>query len=118
MDRILQRVSGDFETAQTRFSQALEIQQRLGDHEVAGLSLGGLARLAAVRGDLADALDLYRQSLRRVRSDRRPSGEARILDEMGSTYLRSGGSVAARQTFLDSYRPTLTWRAYVVSGCR
>jgi predicted ATPase len=102
MDGILQRVSGDFETAQTRLSQALEIQQRLGDQEGAGLSLGGLARLAALRGDIADALDLYRRSLAayEVIGDR--AEEARILEEMGWTYLRSGDSVAARQTFLDS----------------
>ena len=43
IDGILNTVAGDLETAQARYSQGLEIQQRIGDEEGAGLSLGGLA---------------------------------------------------------------------------
>ena len=47
LDGILNAVAGDLDTAQTRYSQALEIQRRIGDEEGAGLSLGGLAGLAS-----------------------------------------------------------------------
>ena len=102
VDGILHTVAGNLETAQTRYTQALEIQQRLGDEEGAGLSLGGLAQLASGRGDLADALDLYRQSLAafEVIGDR--AEEARILSEMAWTQLRHEDPGLARRYFLDS----------------
>ncbi len=52
IDGIVQTVAGDVETAQARYSRGLEIQEQLGDDEGAGLSLGGLAQLAAMRGEL------------------------------------------------------------------
>src|SRR5207253_7154180 len=102
IDGILRTVAGDLETAEARYSQGLEIQQRLGDEEGAGLSLGGLAQLAALRGDLADALELYRQSLAAFEAIGDRAEEARILSETAWTHLRNGESVAARRHFLDS----------------
>jgi predicted ATPase len=99
---ILNAVAGDLDTAQTRYSQALEIQQRIGDKEGAGLSLGGLAGLASGRGDLAGALDLYRQSLAAYEAIGDRAEEARILSEMAWTHLRHEDPALARQTFLDS----------------
>jgi tetratricopeptide (TPR) repeat protein len=99
---ILNAVAGDLDTAQTRYSQALEIQQRIGDEEGAGLSLGGLAGLASGRGDLAGALDLYRQSLAAYEAIGDRAEEARILSEMAWTHLRHEDTALARQTFLDS----------------
>jgi predicted ATPase/class 3 adenylate cyclase len=99
---ILNAVAGDLDTAQTRYSQALEIQQRIGDKEGAGLSLGGLAGLASGLGDLAGALDLYRQSLAAYEAIGDRAEEARILSEMAWTHLRHEDPALARQTFLDS----------------
>ncbi len=82
--------------------QALEIQQRIGDEEGAGLSLGGLAGLASGRGDLPGALDLYRQSLAAYEAIGDRAEEARILSEMAWTQLRHQDSALARRTFLDS----------------
>ena len=87
-DGILHAVTGDLDTAQTRYSEALEIQQRIGDEEGAGLSLGGLAGLASGRGDLAAALELYRQSLAAFEAIGDRAEEARILSEMAWTQLR------------------------------
>jgi predicted ATPase len=101
-DGILHAVAGDLDTAQTRYSQALEIQQRVGDQEGAGLSLGGLAQLASGRGDLADALDLYQQSLAAFEAIGDRAEEARILDEMAWTHLRHEDPSLARRYFLDS----------------
>jgi predicted ATPase len=101
---ILHTVAGDLETARVRYSHALEIQQHLGDREGAGLSLGGLAGLAASRGDLADALDLYGQSLAAFETIGDRAEEARILTEMAWTYLRHGDASHARRHFLDSVR--------------
>lgn len=102
VDGILQTVAGDLDTAQTRYSRALEIQQRIGDEEGAGLSLGGLAQLAAIRGDLAGALDLYRQSLAAFETIGDRAEEARILSEMAWTHLRHEDPALARRYFLDS----------------
>jgi predicted ATPase/class 3 adenylate cyclase len=102
LDGILHTVAGDLDTAQTRYSQALEIQQRVGDEEGAGLSLGGLARLASGRGDLAGALELYRQSLAAYEAIGDRAEEARILSEMAWTHLRHEDPALARRYFLDS----------------
>jgi len=101
-DGILHTVAGDLETAQTSYSQALELQQSMGDHEGAGLSLGGLAQLAAIRGDLAGAVDLYRRSLAAFEAIGDRAEEARILSDMAWTHLRHEDPSVARRYFLDS----------------
>jgi predicted ATPase len=101
-DGILNAVAGDLDTAQTRCSEALEIQLRIGDEEGAGVSLGGLAQLAAGRGDLAGAVDLYRQSLAAFEAIGDRAEEARILSELAWTYLRHEDPALARRYFLDS----------------
>jgi predicted ATPase/class 3 adenylate cyclase len=101
-DGILHAVAGDPETAAARFASALELQQRLGDEEGAGLSLGGLASLAAGRGDLADAVELYRRSLAAFEAIGDRTEEARIHSELAWTQLRAGDPSLARSSFLDS----------------
>jgi tetratricopeptide (TPR) repeat protein len=104
IDGILRSVAGDLEASRARYSLALEIQQRLGDQEGAGLSLGGLASLAAGSGDLADAIDLYGQALAAFETIGDRAEEARILDELAWTYLRNQDPVRARRSFADSVR--------------
>jgi tetratricopeptide (TPR) repeat protein len=99
---VLNAVAGDLDTAQARYSQALEIQQRIGDEEGAGLSLGGLAQLASGRGDLVGALEHYRQSLAAYEAIGDRAEEARILSEIAWTQLRHEEPALARRTFLDS----------------
>jgi predicted ATPase/class 3 adenylate cyclase len=102
LDGILNAVAGDLDTAQTRYTQALGIQRRIGDEEGAGLSLGGLAGLASRRGDLTGALDLYRQSLAAYEAIGDRAEEARILSELAWAHLRQEDSTHARRYFLDS----------------
>jgi tetratricopeptide (TPR) repeat protein len=102
LDGILNARAGDFDTAQARYSQALEIQRRIGDEEGAGLSLGGLAALASRRGDLAGALDLFQQSLAAYEAVGDRAEEARILSELAWTHLRREDSAHARRYFLNS----------------
>jgi predicted ATPase/class 3 adenylate cyclase len=102
LNGILNAVAGNLETAQTRYSQALELQHGIGDREGAGLSLGGLAQLAAGRGDLAGALELYRQSLAAYEAIGDRAEEARILSELAWTHLRHEDPALARRAFLDS----------------
>ena len=102
IDGIVQTVAGDVETAQARYSRGLEIQEQLGDDEGAGLSLGGLAQLAAMRGDLEESLDLYRRSFDAFEAVGDRAEEARILSETAWTYLRHGDTTQARRYFLDS----------------
>jgi predicted ATPase/class 3 adenylate cyclase len=102
LDGILQIAAGDLDAAQARHSTALEIQRRIGDEEGAGLSLGGLAQLASIRGDLVGALDLYGQSLAAFEAIGDRAEEARILSEMAWTHLRHEDAALARRYFFDS----------------
>jgi predicted ATPase/class 3 adenylate cyclase len=102
IDGIVHTVAGDVDTAHARYSRALEIQRQLHDDEGAGLSLGGLAQLAAMRGDLAESLDLYRRSLAAFEAIGDRAEEARILSETAWTHLRNGDAGRARHSFLES----------------
>ena len=82
--------------------EALQIQQRLGDCEGIGTSFGGLAQLAAGRGESTAALDLYRQSLAAFEAVGDRGEVARILSEMAWTHLDSGEVALARRYFFDS----------------
>jgi len=101
-DGIVRAVSGDLGGAHARYSEALAIQERLGDYEGAGVSLGGMAALAAGREDFASALDLYLQSLTAFETCGDRAEEARVLSEMAWTYLRNGDAPTARRYFFDS----------------
>ncbi|MDP9226886.1 MAG: tetratricopeptide repeat protein, partial [Actinomycetota bacterium] len=101
-DGILGAVSGDTSTAESRYAEALAIQQRLGDKEGSGLSLGGLAQLASLSGDLPKAIQLYQESLAAFEAIGDRAEEARILSEMAWTQLALVDSTVARRFFLDS----------------
>jgi Tetratricopeptide repeat len=90
IDGMLQATAGDGETARAGYAEALELQERLGDYEGAGMSLGGLAQLAAGGGDAAAALDLYRRSLAAFEAVGDRGEEARILSEIAWTHLTNG----------------------------
>jgi len=102
IDGIVQTVAGDIDTAHARYSRGLEIQRKLGDEEGAGLSLGGLAQVAAIRGDLPDSLELYRQALAAFEAIGDRAEEARILSETAWTHLRNEDAALARRYFLES----------------
>jgi predicted ATPase/class 3 adenylate cyclase len=101
---ILNTIAGDLDAAEARCSEALEIQERIGDAEGAGVSLGALAQLASGRGDPGGALDLYRRALAAFEAIGDRAEEARILDEMGWTCLRDQQPELARRYFLESVR--------------
>jgi predicted ATPase/class 3 adenylate cyclase len=101
---MLEMVNGDACAATAAFSRALEIQQRLGDWEGAGMSFGGLAALAVQRGDVAEALDLYFESLTAFETCGDRGEEARILSEIAWTHLAAGHTAVARRCFFDAVR--------------
>jgi predicted ATPase/class 3 adenylate cyclase len=90
--------------AEARFTDALRLQEPVGDHECAGMSLGGLAGVAAGRGDSATALDLFRQSLGAFEAVGDRAEEARILSEIAATYLADGDAARARPYFFQAVR--------------
>ncbi len=102
IDGILHTVAGDLTTARTRYSDALAIQRRIGDEEGAGLSLGGLAQLAALGGDRTGAVELYGHSLAAFAACGDRAEEARILSETAWTHLQLGDATLARRFFFDS----------------
>lgn len=95
-------MAGDQDEAETQFATALVIQRKLNDEEGAGLSLGGLAALAAGRDDFDTALDLYLQSLNAFAACGDRAEEARIVAELAWAQLRQGDTGPARQNFLAS----------------
>jgi predicted ATPase/class 3 adenylate cyclase len=103
-DGVVHALTGDAGPAQAKYEEALAIQRRLGDQEGAGVSLGGLAQLAAMAGDVVEALDLYAQSLAAFEAIGDRAEEARILSEMAWTHLQNGDSESARRSFFESVR--------------
>ena len=79
-----------------------QCQDSRGDHQGAGISLGGLAQLAAIGGDIEGALELYERSRAAFEAIGDRAEEARVLGEMAWSYLAHGDSGRARHTFLDS----------------
>jgi len=98
-DGMLHASAGDEESAQERYAEALEIAQPRGDLEGAGMALGGLASLAAHRGEAAEALDLYAQSLAAFEAIGDRGEEARTLSEMAWAHLAAGDTTVARRYF-------------------
>ena len=66
------------------------------------MSFGGLAQLAAGRGESTAALDLYRQSLAAFEAVGDRGEVARILSEMAWACLGGGEVALARRYFFDS----------------
>jgi predicted ATPase len=101
-DGLLQMLAGDLDAAAEQLTAALTIQQRLDDHDGAGVSLSGLAALATGRDDLANAVDLYEQALAEFEACGDRAEEARVLGELAWVQLRHGDTRLARQRFFDS----------------
>ena len=99
---MFQALAGDLGAAKTKYADALAIQQRLGDREGMGMSLGGLAELASGRGDPVAAIDLYGQSLEAFEAVGDRGEEARILSEIAWTHLRNDDAALARRYFFRS----------------
>ncbi|MEX1335332.1 MAG: NB-ARC domain-containing protein, partial [Candidatus Limnocylindrales bacterium] len=99
---ICQALAGDLDAARASYSDALVIQERLGDKEGAGMSLGGLAGLASGRGDAVAAIDLYGKSLGAFEAIGDRGEEARILSEIAWTHLGNGETGLARRYFFQS----------------
>jgi predicted ATPase len=95
-------IGNDDVAAEASFRRALDIQRKLVDDEGAGLSLGGLAQLAARRGDRGPALDLYQQSLSAFEAIGDRAEEARILSEMAWVETEGGQLGEARRHFVES----------------
>jgi predicted ATPase len=103
-DGILHTVAGKPDTAKASYEEALAIQEPRGDHEGAGIALGGLAQLAGVRGDVATAIGLYERSRAAFEAVGDRAEEARVLGESAWVYLGQGDTDMARQRFRDSAR--------------
>ena len=118
-DGILHAVAGDLDTAQARYSQALEIQQRIGDEEGAGLSLGGLAAAGRRsrrprRTRSTSTGSRSPRSRRSATAPRRPGSSPRWPGRTSGTATRRSRA----GTSSTRCRRTPTWRASAASGSR
>jgi tetratricopeptide (TPR) repeat protein len=97
-------VAGNPEVAQAGYEEALAIQRRIGDFEGAGGSLGGIAQIAAMAGDLEKAVALFREAFGAydVVGDR--AEQARVLDGLAWSTLALGRTDEARDRFVESLR--------------
>ncbi len=102
VDGILQTVAGRPDAARASYERALGIQRRIGDEEGAGVTLSGLAQLAAVRGDFSESVDLYQKSLAAFEAVGDRAEQARILDELAGLHLRHDDSSQARNYLLEA----------------
>src|SRR5439155_20577496 len=98
----LHAVSGDAAMAASSYTEALASQRQFDDKAGSGLSLGGLAQLASLRGDHGKAIRLYRESLAAFEAIGDRAEEARILSETAWTHLRNEDAALARRYFLES----------------
>ena len=103
-DGILRTVAGDPDAARSSYEAALAIQEPRDDQEGAGISLGGLAQLAGMRGEAALAIELYERSRAAFEAVGDRAEEARVLGECAWIYLAQGNADMARRRFRDSAR--------------
>ncbi len=101
---ILHLVKGELDDAVSSYSKAVELQQRIPDLEGGGVSLGGLALIASIRGNYETSIDLYRSTLNSFLTIGDPAEEARILEEMAWVFLKMKNASEARAYFLRSIR--------------
>jgi predicted ATPase/class 3 adenylate cyclase len=99
---MMHQVLGELVAAREAFKRGLDVQLRIGDHEGAGLSLGGLAALAATTGQGEEALSLYARSLESFALIGDRAEEARILEEVAWLQLDLGAIEFARRRFVES----------------
>ena len=99
MKGMLLFATGDLPAGRTLVTEAYRTQERLGNHEVGGVCLSFLARMAFAEGDHAAALALYRQSLVSLELVGDRPEIARVHTEVGWTLLVSGAVPAARRAF-------------------
>lgn len=101
---MLHLVGGDHDQAEPLLREGLAIQERIGDFEGMGLSVGSLAAIAATSGHTPLALALYDRALGAFGRIGDRAEEARILAEIAAVLLESGNVDAARERFCDSIR--------------
>jgi tetratricopeptide (TPR) repeat protein len=90
---------GDYSSAQSLQTAALELGGEIGDKQIMAFSLNGLGSVAKEQGDSAAARSLYEESLslRREIGDKR--GIAVSLNNLGNVASDQGDSAAARSQY-------------------
>lgn len=103
-DAIIHLVKGELDAAAACYERALAMQQQIPDLEGGGLSLGGLALLASIRGNYDASIELYRSALGSFVKIGDRAEQARILEEMAWVFLKIDNREEARSYFLKSIR--------------
>jgi non-specific serine/threonine protein kinase len=93
----LARVRGDLATAERLHSEALSLREGRGDPWVIGLSLIGLARVAAARRDHARTMTFARQSLRSLHEAGATRDAANALVVMAAAACATGQAATGAQ---------------------
>jgi tetratricopeptide (TPR) repeat protein len=116
------RDEGDIETARQNREESAALAQMIGDRIVLGLALAGLADLARLRGDIADAQRLFSEALS-VSSELGPFWRVvpRALSGLAGVALLTGDNVRSAHLFgaaaalweSSGKRELMSWRRIV-----
>lgn len=97
-------IVGDSDSGLSMLQDARRIQMRIGDAEGGGMTLSFLAQMQFARGDIAQAVEFYRQA----ETDFTTVGDkpeiARVRGEMAYLALSAGDHADARRLFLRALR--------------
>ena len=98
---ILAQARGDYDTAHTRYQQALTIFEELGDRAGMAATYGQLGVLAQARGDYDTAHNLYEQSLHIEEELGNRAGMASSYHQLGMLAQARGDSPSRILYFLE-----------------
>lgn len=91
-----------FDEAEEKLVQSLAIFESLGESKLMGKSLGGLANIAILRGDMATARQRYQRNLGYFRQQDNISGIASSLEGLAAVAKNQGEFAEAAQLMNDA----------------
>lgn len=101
---IFNLLSGNYDAAESGYSESLAIFKRLNENEGIGIAQSGLCMLEFMAGNYNRALELYTDTLLAFKAIGDRPEEARVLSEISWTYLAIGDTRAALSYALDSIK--------------
>jgi tetratricopeptide (TPR) repeat protein len=90
---------GQYDLGLSHCQRALGLQRETGNRVAMGASMSSIARIHALRGDLARARESYERAVEMLRAVGAPFEEARVLIDLGDTLAADGDGPAAKEAW-------------------